>query len=985
MRSQWRVLQYLILAAAVGLVACDDSGDTDGAGGSAMGGSPMGGTPTGGMPMGGNPMMDTISYSGVAVEWLGGAPGANFTVCQYGTENCTMTADDGSFTLAGLPTESEIVLGFVGADDARIAFPITTGTEDMTATRDHTIVARGTADIMLALAGEADGIDDTKAILTFFAGHAGLGRGLAGVEVTYDGPDTAKPISFIRPIAEDPGVTVAGADVTATTGAGNGFVPNIAAGDYTLTMTAADRTCTADFAWAGESANTFRTQLIEGYATFTFVNCKTDKTITFTGTVNEFGQGTPLEGADVCLNWGLNDDGSYINTNCNVTTAEGTVTNENIPGDTRILAELSKETYMTVLGTLESYTEDAAWLGALAPDIAVIAAAATVGVVVDETKGHVLVNVSNADGENLDGYTLSIVDSDATPVFATPQGAFDADATATNAAGSGGFLNLDPGTYTIQVEKAGVLCVPSAYSWSAGGYVAPIKANALTGIFVTCIDEPAPLFGEPSEPIEAAMCEDDAAEANCAEVCRYFTACAYDLCNGLQDLGEWETSITDATFEDACETTCSEMPEVVEMLCEFDTCNEGLSFGVDVNPAFAQICLDGWLNLLETAAQAAAAEDSVVTTVVGLAAGSETVSGLLANEEALTVFLPVDAAFEALAPETLAAVAEDNALRDTVLSYHVIPAALDAATVLGAIDQGLSYVDTLGGVLPLRLTDDGVVQIGGANVIGTDVFASNGVVHLIDSVILPPTPFAEPDPAVAAPMCVEGDIDASCTEACRQFIECSNAVCAGRQDISPWETEIGNNAMLAGCTAVCAGNPDVITERACNHTTCNETLMLVTASQEGFDEFCADGFDTIAETAGQAIEDGLPLATVGGLIGDTPAVGMALEGEGPFTLFLPIDAAFELLDADLLAMVAADEELRATVLQRHAVAAGYPAAAVVQALADGVDSIPTLGGPISLAQDDDGNILVGGATVIETDIFASNGVIHLIDGVILPE
>ena len=73
MRSQWRVLQYLILAAAVGLVACDDSGDTDGAGGSAMGGSPMGGTPTGGMPMGGNPMMDTISYSGVAVEWLGGA------------------------------------------------------------------------------------------------------------------------------------------------------------------------------------------------------------------------------------------------------------------------------------------------------------------------------------------------------------------------------------------------------------------------------------------------------------------------------------------------------------------------------------------------------------------------------------------------------------------------------------------------------------------------------------------------------------------------------------------------------------------------------------------------------------------------------------------------------------------------------------------------------------------------------------------------
>ena len=55
----------------------------------------------------------------------------------------------------------------------------------------------------------------------------------------------------------------------------------------------------------------------------------------------------------------------------------------------------------------------------------------------------------------------------------------------------------------------------------------------------------------------------------------------------------------------------------------------------------------------------------------------------------------------------------------------------------------------------------------------------------------------------------------------------------------------------------------------------------------------------------------------------------------------------------------------------------------MDAITEGV-SIDTVGGPISLGTDEDGNVVVGGATVIATDIFASNGVVHLIDSVILP-
>ena len=994
MRLNGRILNLIVLAAALGLVACDDSGETDGAGGAAMGGTPMGGTAMGGTPMGGTPMGgvpmggtvddDTISYSGVAIEWLSSEPGLIFTVCQMDTEICTTTAEDGTFTLEGLPPESEIMLSFVGEDNARIAFPIVTGTEDMTARRSFTVVARGTADIMLALAGEPNGIDDTKGILTFYAGYADFVRGIPGIPVTYDGPDTEKPVSFIQPIADAPGVTVAGADVTATTRAGNGFVPNIAAGDYTVTFPNDTRTCTADFAWPGETPNTFRTRLVEGYATFTFVSCATDATVTSTGTLTEFGEETPLADAEICFNWEQNEDGTYVNTQCAQSDAAGIVTHTELPAESRILTRFSKDGYMNAVGTFELLEAEFTWSGAGVLDAAVFAAAALVGVVVDETKGHVVINVFNPEGKGLDGYVLTVDGGEQTAVY-SDNGLFDTELTATKSGGAA-ILNLEPGDYTFNLEKDGVLCIPSPWSWSGGGYDAPIEANAITTIGVYCIDEPSALFGEPSEPIDPAMCVEGEAEANCVEVCTFFTECAYDLCDGLQELSEWESGITDAGFAAACETTCTETPEIVDTLCTFGTCNEALSLGVTTNDDFAALCANGWPNLLETAAQAAAAPDSVVTTVVELAASSEIAADLLANGEGLTVFLPVDAAFAALDAELLAAVGADAGLRDTVLSYHVIPMPLPAAAVVEAIDSGLTFVDTLGGILPIGYNDDGGVHIGGANVIGTDIFASNGVVHLIDNVILPPADlFDEPVPAIDAPMCVEDDIEASCDEACRQFVQCSNAVCPGRQGITEWESDIGNAGMWEGCREVCAEAPEFITERACNHTTCNETLRLVTYTEEGFDDFCADGFDTLAEVAGQAIEGGAPLATVGGLINDTPAVAMALEGDGPFTVFLPVDAAFELLDAELLDAVAADAELRATVLQHHAVDGGFPEAAVRAALADGLDSIQTLGGPISVAQDMDGNIVVGGATVIETDILASNGVIHLIDRVILSE
>ena len=68
---------------------------------------------------------------------------------------------------------------------------------------------------------------------------------------------------------------------------------------------------------------------------------------------------------------------------------------------------------------------------------------------------------------------------------------------------------------------------------------------------------------------------------------------------------------------------------------------------------------------------------------------------------------------------------------------------------------------------------------------------------------------------------------------------------------------------------------------------------------------------------------------------------------------------------------------------RTIVDAGLPAADVVALIEGGADSVDTLGGTISLALVE-GQVVIGGATVITTDLFTSNGVIHLIDQVILP-
>lgn len=133
------------------------------------------------------------------------------------------------------------------------------------------------------------------------------------------------------------------------------------------------------------------------------------------------------------------------------------------------------------------------------------------------------------------------------------------------------------------------------------------------------------------------------------------------------------------------------------------------------------------MNIVETAV-AAGNFDTLVAAVQ--AAGLE---DTLSEEGPFTVFAPTDEAFDALPEGTLDDLLEDEEALTNVLLYHVADGELMAADVVE-----MESIETLQGEeLTVNVTDD-TVMVDGATIITTDIEASNGVIHVIDAVMIPP-------------------------------------------------------------------------------------------------------------------------------------------------------------------------------------------------------------------------------------------------------
>jgi len=140
---------------------------------------------------------------------------------------------------------------------------------------------------------------------------------------------------------------------------------------------------------------------------------------------------------------------------------------------------------------------------------------------------------------------------------------------------------------------------------------------------------------------------------------------------------------------------------------------------------------------------ARATNQDIVDTAVGagqfktLAAALQAAGlvGTLKGPGPFTVFAPTDAAFAKLPAGTVERLLkpENKAKLTAILTYHVVPGAVKAEQV-----TKLDEAKTVNGAMVKVSTDHGKVMINDANVVKADIPASNGVIHVIDRVILPP-------------------------------------------------------------------------------------------------------------------------------------------------------------------------------------------------------------------------------------------------------
>ena len=273
----------------------------------------------------------------------------------------------------------------------------------------------------------------------------------------------------------------------------------------------------------------------------------------------------------------------------------------------------------------------------------------------------------------------------------------------------------------------------------------------------------------------------------------------------------------------------------------------------------------------------------------------------LAGEGPFTVLAPTDAAFdEALAALGLTAeeLLASESLAD-ILTYHVLPQ--EAPSELVATLDGQS-VPTVNGQDVAISVVDGQIMVDAATVVQADLEADNGIVHVINAVLLPP--------------------------------DVAEALGAGMAD---------------------------------------EDM-----TDEGSDEGASDEPGTIVDVAVESGE--FPT-----LVAALQATGLdeVLSGDGPFTVFAPTEDAFAAA-LDALGVTAEDllaDPGLADILTYHVLPVDAPAEVVVTL--DGQD-VETVNGATVLVTVADDGVMVNDANVVTTDIFASNGTIHVIDSVLLP-
>ena len=381
-------------------------------------------------------------------------------------------------------------------------------------------------------------------------------------------------------------------------------------------------------------------------------------------------------------------------------------------------------------------------------------------------------------------------------------------------------------------------------------------------------------------------------------------------------------------------------------------------------------------------------------------------AGTLSGDGPFTVFAPTDAAFANVPAETLDAVLADPAMLTAILTYHVV-----GSTALSTdLMDGMAVTTLNGADVTVTINMDGVF-INDAQVTMADIVADNGVVHVIDAVLLPPPPPSN----TVVDIIVNSEVHTTLETA---------VVAAGLVETLSGDgpftvfapTDDAFAGLPAGTIEAVLADIDLLTAILTYHvagttalstdlmdgmavTTLNGADVTVTINADGV--FINDAqvtvADIIADNGVVHVIDAVllppapPTNTVVDIIVNSEnhntletaviAAGLVetLSGDGPFTVFAPTDDAFAGLPDGTLDAVLADIDLLTAILTYHV--AGTTALSTD--LMDGMAVTTLNGADVTVTINADG-VFINDAQVTMADITADNGVVHVIDAVLLP-
>ena len=369
-----------------------------------------------------------------------------------------------------------------------------------------------------------------------------------------------------------------------------------------------------------------------------------------------------------------------------------------------------------------------------------------------------------------------------------------------------------------------------------------------------------------------------------------------------------------------------------------------------------------------------------------------------------TLFAPTDQAFSDAGIDLGALdTPEGKATLSDILLYHVVSGEVPAADVTDCMSA-----NAVNGQ-PLSFTVGDSVKVNDATVSSTDVITTNGLIHVIDKVLMPSdTPNDIPRTAQCTGVhnsLVAGVVQAELLETLQGngpftlFAPTDQAFADAGIDLAALDTPEGKAALsdillyhVVSGEVPAANVTDCMTASAVNGQTLaftvNGGVMVNGASVTTADVATSNGIihvidkvlsptdspNDIPRTAQcTGIHNSLVSAVIQAELLET------LQGTGPFTLFAPTDQAFADAGTDLAALDTPEGKAALTdILLYHVIAGNVPSSAVTECLTANTVN----GSPIAFTVGD--GVMVNDATVTLADVNTSNGVIHVIDKVLTP-